>query len=71
MKERLAEAARFEVGSTYAEFAKVYRPSADAPGRFEMIRTPSIKVDAEFTSVNGQQLSGDSRIEKISRPYLD
>jgi hypothetical protein len=69
------EAGRMQEGTVYADLAQVFRPMAGVAGRYEMIRCPSIKVDVEFGSADGQALTTaptpESKIRKISKPYLE
>jgi hypothetical protein len=69
------EAGRMQEGCAYADFTQVFRPMAGAAGRYEMIRCPSIKVDVEFGTAEGQPLTApptpESKVRKISKPYLE
>jgi hypothetical protein len=70
---RLEEASKVKEGTAFADFAKVFRPVAGAPGKYEMIRSPLIKVDAEFAP--GPEKAGnvpapDSPLKRVSAPYL-
>jgi hypothetical protein len=73
-KNLLQQAKAATEGSTYAEFAEVFRPVAGKPNSFEMIRAPYIRVDAEFAAADGQPLQGppppDARIKNSSNVYL-
>lgn len=72
LQERLKEAERLTPGGTYEDFAKVFRPMPGTPGKFEMIRTPAIKVDAEFDSATAHGTPApEARLKKVSKPYLD
>jgi hypothetical protein len=75
LKERKNEADSLHEGSAYEDFARVYQPSATKPGQYEMIRTPSLKVDAEFVNAEGKAVSGtippDARVKRLSQPYLE
>ena len=69
------EAGRMQAGSGYADFTQVFRPMFSNPVRYEMIRCPSIKVDVEFSTSDGETLTvpptADSKIKKISKPYIE
>jgi hypothetical protein len=75
LKERLKEAEGLKAGATYEEFARVFQPSVGNPGQFEMIRVPSIKVDAEFaagtTNAQGNTPAANARLKQVSKPYLE
>jgi anti-sigma factor RsiW len=62
-------------GSTYEEFLRVFEPVPGTPGRYRMIKSPSVEVDAEFTTPEGQPLTtlptAESRVKQISKPYLE
>ena len=75
LKARMQEAAEMQAGKSFAEFSQVFRPVAGESGRYEMIRLPAIKVDAEFAPPAGQTLSAppapESRVTRVSKPYLE
>jgi hypothetical protein len=75
LKDRMREAEAFREGSTYEDFVRVFQPMPGNPGRFEMIRHPMIKVDAEFgagaSQTGGTSPAPDARLKQISKPYLE
>jgi hypothetical protein len=75
VKVLMKEAGRVKEGGDYANFEQVFRPVLGIAGRYEMIRCPSIKVDVEFATADGQPLTTpptpESRIKKVSKPYLE
>ena len=75
VQDRLQEAKEFSEGSTYEDFSRVFQPVPGAAGQYEMIRLPSIKVDATFvpgsTQTQGAKPAPDARLKSISKPYLD
>jgi anti-sigma factor RsiW len=62
-------------GSTYEEFLRVFKPVPNKPGRYQIIDAPSVQMDVEFTTSEGQPLTSppaaESRVKKISKTYLE
>ncbi len=77
IQARWKEASSLHAGDSYETLARHFRHDGGITSgkshRFVMIRCPLIKVDVEFAG-GDQQKTGrplDTRIEKISRPYLE
>ena len=75
LRDRVREAEEIREGTTYEDFSQLFQPVPGAAGQYEMIRLPSVKVDATFvpgsTQTQGAKPAPDARLKSISKPYLD